>query len=97
MRINLLMAFRVMLLDMFKLGRLAKRRHIPIQIPEPVMQRRIARADISDVTLEMLDVDRVEAYDGRVEAYVCFGDLSAKVVWFGVGREMGFGAIEGRE
>jgi len=36
-RINLPMALCIMLLDMLKLSRLSKSRHIPIQMPHPLM------------------------------------------------------------
>lgn len=91
------MALGVMILDMFKLGRFAKGRHIPIQVPHPVVQRRVARADIADVAFEMLDVDGIEADDGRVETDVGFGDLRSEVVRFGVRGEMFFCPVEGGE
>lgn len=72
MRINLPMTLRVMLLDMFKLRRLPKRRYIPIQMPQPLVQRRVSRSYVADIAFEVLDVDGVEADYGRVEADVCF-------------------------
>ena len=72
MRINLPMALRIMLLDMFKLRRLPKRRNIPIQMPQPLVQRRVSRSYVTDVAFEMLDVDGVKADCGCVEADVCF-------------------------
>ena len=45
----------------------------------------------------MLDVDGVEADDGRVETDVGFGDVGAEVVGDGVLGEVGFGAGEGGE
>jgi len=44
------------------------------------VQRRIARADIADVALEMLHVDRVETDDGGVQADISFGDVLAVIV-----------------
>lgn len=70
-----------MLLDMLKLRRLPEGRNIPVQMPEPFMQRRIPGSDIADVAFEMLDVDGVETDDGGVEADICFGDGGAEVVW----------------
>ena len=72
MRINLPMALRIMFLDMFKLRRLPKRRHIPIQMPHPLVQRRVSRSYVADIAFEVLDVDGVEADDCCVEADVCF-------------------------
>ncbi len=45
----------------------------------------------------MLDVDGVEADDGRVEPDVGFGDVRPEVVGCGVLCEVGFGAVEGGE
>lgn len=87
------MTLRVMLLDMFKLRRLAKCRYVPIELPQPIMQLRIPTPDVSDIALEVLDVDRVEAYDRGVETDVGFCDVGAKVVWGGVGGEVCFGAV----
>ena len=39
--VDLLMTLRIMLLDMLELRRLPEGRHIPIQFPQPLMQRRI--------------------------------------------------------
>lgn len=57
------------------------------------MQLRIPTPDVSDIALEMLNVDRVEAYDRGIETYIGFGDVGAKVVGGGMGGEVGFGAI----
>lgn len=94
MRINLPMTLGIMFLNMFKLRRFPKSRHIPIQMPQPFMQRGKPGADVADVAFEMLDVDGVEADDGGVEADVGFGDGGAEVVGGGVGGEVGFGAGE---
>jgi hypothetical protein len=73
MRINLAMTPRIMFLDMFKIRRLFKRRIIPVEMAEPLVDRRVAGANVADVTFEVLDVDGVEADDGGVEADVGFG------------------------
>ena len=76
------MTLRVVLLDMFKLGRLPKRGYLPVQMPDPLVQVRIPRANVPDVALEMLDVDGIEAHNGRVETYVCFGGFGGgEQVW----------------
>lgn len=64
--------------NMLKLRRLPKRHMIPIQPPHPLMQIRIPAPNISDVALEMLDVDGVEAHNGGVEADVCFGGVRGR-------------------
>jgi len=88
-----------MLLNMFELRRLgSKRRHIPIQFPHPPVQIRVPRPDVADIALEVLDVDGVEADDGRVQTDVGLRDVRPVVVRSAVIRgvfgEMGFGAIE---
>ena len=80
MRINLPMALRIVFLNMFKLGCLPKRRHIPIQMAQPFMQCGVSGADVADVAFEMLHVHGVEADDGCVETDVGFGDVGAEVV-----------------
>lgn len=91
------MTLRIMLLNMLKLRRRPKRRHIPVQPPHPRVNSRIARADIADVALEVLDVDGVEADDGRVEADVDFREARAVVVGAWGGGEVGLDAVEGVE
>ncbi len=86
-----------MVLDMLKLRRLPKRRYIPVKFPHPIMQLWIPTPDVSDIALEVLDVDRVEAYDCGVKADIRFSDIRAKVVGGGVGGEVGFGAVQGAE
>ena len=84
-------------LDMFKLRRPPKRLHIPIQMSQPFMQRRIPGPYIPDIAFEMLHVDGVKADYCRVETDVGFGYGGAEVVGGGVGGEVGFGAVEGAE
>lgn len=97
-RINLLVATGIMSLDMLELRRLAERGHVPVQLAHPGVQTRIARADITDITLEVLHVDGVEADNGREQPDVGLGDGRAEVIWpRGVGGEMGLGAVEGAE
>ena len=94
------MAFGVMSLNMHEIGgRLAKRLGmLPVQIPHPRVQVGVAGADVADVALEVLDVDDVEADDGRVEADVGFGDVFAEVVrafaLFGLRFQVGFGTVK---
>jgi hypothetical protein len=89
------MARHIVLLDMLELRRLLERRYVPIQIPEPAMDGRVPAADVADVALEVLQVDCVEADDGHVQAYVCFGDVGAEVVWpfGGCGLELRLGFV----
>lgn len=71
------MTLGIMLLNMFKLRRLFTKRlgKVPVQVPHPLVQGRVARANVADVALEVLHVDRVEADNRRVEADVGFGDV----------------------
>jgi hypothetical protein len=77
-----------MALNMLEIRRVSKCRHIPVQIPQPTMDRRIRVTDHAFVGFEQAYIDRIKADDGDVEADVDFGDLRAKVVRTGVvGRE----------
>lgn len=89
------MTLGVMLLDVFKLGRVLESREIPIQMPKPFVQRRIAGSDVADVAFEMLHVDGVEADDGGVETDVGLAEVLAKVVGCCVLGQVGFGPVEG--
>ena len=53
--------------------------------------------DVSDVALEVLNVDGVESDKGGEEADVSFGDGGAMVVGGGVGCEVGFDTVKGAE
>ena len=82
-----------MIFDMLKLRRLSKRRNIPIKLPNPFMYCRVSGADVTEIALEMLDVDNVESDNGSVETNVCFCDVVAEVIGRGMGSEVGFGAV----
>ena len=88
------MTLGIMLLDMLKLRRLPKSRHIPIKIPQPFVNRRIPTSYIFDITLEMLNVNWIKPYNCGVQADVGFGDVLAKIVGIGVFREVFFHAIK---
>jgi hypothetical protein len=103
------MAGHVMFLDVLELCRLLEGRDVPVQIPQPAMDSGIAAADIADVAFEVLDIHRIEAGDGHVQAYVRFGDVGAEVVralgscgglelrlgFVEVSEEFGHGAVVG--
>ena len=91
------MTLSVMLLNMFKLRRLIERRHIPIQFPQPFMQRRVPGPDVPDVALEMLHVHGIEAHDGGVQSDVGFGDVGPEIIGRGVLGQVLFCAVEGGE
>ncbi len=83
--INLAMTLRIMLLDVLKFRRVLEPINIPVQMTQPLMQSRVAGANVADVALEVLDVDGVEAHDSGVQADVGFGDG-------GRGEEVGRGS-----
>ena len=80
------MTLGVMPFDVLKLGRFSKGRHVPVQVPQPLMQGRVAASDVADVAFEVLNVNRVEADNGRVKTDVGFRDACAKIVRVGVLR-----------
>jgi hypothetical protein len=63
-----------MVLDVLKFRRVLERRYVPVQMPHPLVEVWIASADVANVALEVLYVDRIEAHDGGVETDVSFGD-----------------------
>jgi hypothetical protein len=66
---------------MRELRRLAKSRVLPVTVPHPRVQVRVAAANVSQIAFEVLDVDCVEADDGRVQAHICLSHVFAVVVW----------------
>ena len=93
------MTLRIMLLDMFKLRRLAERRVRPVKMSQPAMQMRIPRANVPNVALEMLHVDGVEAHDRGEQPHVHLGESLAEVIRAlgGRVREVLFRAVERSE
>lgn len=95
MGVYLLVAFCIMILDMLELSRLLERRYVPVQLPQPLVQRRITRSNITDVALEMLHIDWIEANDGGIEANVCFSDVGTEIVGSSVFGKVSLGAVKG--
>ena len=93
--IYLLVTLCIVILDMLKLSRLPKRRYIPVQLPQPLMECGITRSNITNVALEMLYIDWVESNDRSVEANVCFGNVSTEIVRRSMLGKVSFGAVEG--
>jgi hypothetical protein len=54
-----------MRLDVLKVCRVLERRIVPVQLAHPAVQVRVPITDVADVALEVADVDRVKADDGR--------------------------------
>ena len=91
------MTLGIMFLDMLKLRRLSKCRHVPIQFPQPFVQRGVPRADIPNVAFEVLDVHRIKSDDGRVQSHICFGDVLSEIERRGMFRQMLLCTVEGCE
>lgn len=91
------MALCIVLLDVLKLRRILESRHIPVEVPQPFVQRRVPRADIADVALEMLHIDRVEADDGSVESHIRLRDVLAEIVGCGVLRQVSLCPVQRRK
>lgn len=87
-------------LDMLKVRRLPERGNIPIQPPHPAMNSRVPRANISDITLEMLHIHRVEPDNRRKQPDIRLRNIGAEIEGlFGGerGGEVGFDLVEGGE
>ena len=67
-------------LNMRKLSRLSKSRIAPVTMSYPLVQVRVATANIPDVAFEVLYINRIEADDCRVETHICLGNVLAIVV-----------------
>lgn len=93
--INLRMRLRIMLLDMLELRRFAKRRDVPVQMTQPLVDRRVSRANVAQVCFEVLHIHGVEADDSRVESDIGLGDAVAVHVLFT--RKMGLDFVQCRE
>jgi hypothetical protein len=91
------MRLRVVLLNVLKFSRLTERRDVPVQVPQPFVKVRVTTPDVTNVALEVLHIDGVEADDSCEETNICFSYLLAVVVGIGVLRKVLFGAIEGGE
>jgi hypothetical protein len=81
---------------MFELRRVLESGNVPVQVSEPVMNSRIAAADVADVAFEVLHIDSVESDYSHIKTYVRFSDVGAEVVWsFRCCRlELRFGFVE---
>ena len=92
------MRFCVVGLNMLKLRRLLERGNVPITIPQPVMNSRITRSNISDVTLKMLDIDRIKSDYSREKPNVRLSNIGPKIeglaLFLGLG-EMRLDSVEG--
>lgn len=99
MRIDVRLTLGVVPLDVIEPRRVPERRHGPVQPAHPAVQRRVPRADVAHVELEVLHVDGVEADDCREQADVRLGDAGAEEEGTGAVHvsQVRFGAAQGGE
>lgn len=63
-------------------GAWQKKKTYPVQMPQPFVDVRVSRADITNVALEVLDVNGIEADNGGIKPDICFCDVRCrKEVW----------------
>ena len=80
---------------MLPLRRLPKRRHIPIQLPQPPMNIRIPTPHIPDIRLEMLHINHIESYHRGIQPHIGLGYVFAIIVWaISDGGEVFFDAVQ---
>lgn len=65
---------------MLKLRSLSECRHVPVQVPHPLVDGRIPTSDVPKVRLEVLNIHCIESHDGGVQSHITFSDLIAPVV-----------------
>lgn len=68
-RVDLRMRARVVVLDVQEVGRVLESRVVPVQVAHPLVEVRVPRADVTDVALEVLDVDGL-CFGGRERARI---------------------------
>ena len=71
MRVDLGVAAGVVPLDVLELGGVLEGGMLPVQVTHPQVQTRVARTDIPNVALEVLDVDRIETNKGDIARNHC--------------------------
>lgn len=95
--VNLLMALSVMELNVLELSSVVESRNIPVELADPAVNGREAGADITQIALEVLHVDRVEADDSSEQSDISLGDLIAEEVGLRGGlllRKMSLNLVE---
>ena len=65
------MAPVINLLAMLEVGRTPKHGVVPVKVPRPLVDMRVPITDGPGIALEVTVINRVEAYDRRVEPDVC--------------------------
>lgn len=84
-------------LDVLKLRGVLERRILPIQLPHPLMNRRIPTSNIPNITLEVLHIHRVEPNDGNKQSDIHLSQHVSEPVWTRVAGEVLLCAVEGFE
>ena len=99
MLVDLFVALRVMFLDVLELRRAPEGLFVPVQLPQPLVQRGVPGSNVPDVALEMLHVDGVESDDSGVQSHVGFRKLGAEIIGAGFlwRRKMLFRLVERAE
>ena len=69
------MAFCIGMFDLLKVGRALEGIFTPIKPSQPLVESRIARANVPDVALEVLVVHGIETHQGDVQADIGLGDV----------------------
>lgn len=93
------MASRIVKFNMIKICGVPEGGNVPEEVAHPSVEVGVARADIADVALEVLNVDWVKADDGYVESDISLSETGAVIIWsLGLHRgKMSLGAVEGAE
>lgn len=96
------MTLRIVFPDMFEIRGLLKPRNVPVQMSQPAVNGRVSGPDVSNISLEVLHVDWIEAHYGGVEADISLCDCTAEIKergrWKGVFfLQVGFDTVEGFE
>ena len=84
-------------LDVIKVGRLLELGVLPVQLPHPLMQRRVATSNIANIALEVLHVHRIKPDDGDKQTDIDLSQHVAEPVRSRVGGKVLLSAVESLE
>jgi hypothetical protein len=84
-------------LDMLKLCRILELGMLPVQLPHPLMQRRVSTANIPNIALKVLDIHRVKPNDRHKQTDINLRQHIAEPVRPAAGSKMLLGTIESLE
>lgn len=85
------------LLDMLEIGALLKPRHIPVTIPEPIIDPRIIVPNRPQITLEVLHVHRIESDNRSIQSQIQLRHVLAKYERSTILVDQLFDFVEGGE